>query len=493
LQLKVGELGVDFWNEEKGVIDRLLERRNEGESRAADIYLACVSGPPTPVFRAKKEEKTKSKSPPKSRTQSANQLNQEYAGANSMDVGASPTSPGLNGPVPMHLDDGLVALHAPKNLQLTKTEQPNPHSQASSKISGESAEPSQPQPRDQQSVQKEECRSKTEAKIEAETTKPSLKTDMDAESFENVITDMHVCEQASVEQTVSKIKDSSALDDHGEDATASADCTKPRKLVSAISIETQQHDDKQEDLAARRNQPSPVNTEVDPIEYQATADSNTYKTSGGDKHPAKKKVLKFGESNRVTEILSGFTSSVDSNSASIDKQDKEDTISESLEERNRGRRNRRRATNRATAKVVYNEDELDAMIGDEEENGQNETKSTTGAGHDFEICEESGKQKRRRRKRKPATATSTATATANEPPPKKRGRGRPKRNAPKRAEPPPPRRGRKPARQHSVAMVDLSWKNGGKNFPKKVSQVGPEFNATEVPETGTWQEKDSFN
>ncbi len=34
--------------------------------------------------------------------------------------------------------------------------------------------------------------------------------------------------------------------------------------------------------------------------------------------------------------------------------------------------------------------------------------------------------------------------------------------------------------------IDLSWKNGGSLYPKRASQVGDEFQATDIPAAGTY-------
>jgi hypothetical protein len=48
---------------------------------------------------------------------------------------------------------------------------------------------------------------------------------------------------------------------------------------------------------------------------------------------------------------------------------------------------------------------------------------------------------------------------------------RPKRNAPSR----------------SSTRIDLSWKEGGRNFPKLTSRVGAEYQATDLPPAGTYK------
>jgi hypothetical protein len=38
----------------------------------------------------------------------------------------------------------------------------------------------------------------------------------------------------------------------------------------------------------------------------------------------------------------------------------------------------------------------------------------------------------------------------------------------------------------SVTTIDLSWKDGGSLYPKRSSQVGDEFQATDIPAAGTY-------
>ena len=39
----------------------------------------------------------------------------------------------------------------------------------------------------------------------------------------------------------------------------------------------------------------------------------------------------------------------------------------------------------------------------------------------------------------------------------------------------------------SSGIVDLSWKDGGKSYPKHPSRVGEEYQATQIPAAGTWE------
>lgn len=53
---------------------------------------------------------------------------------------------------------------------------------------------------------------------------------------------------------------------------------------------------------------------------------------------------------------------------------------------------------------------------------------------------------------------------------------RPKRNNPSR----------------SSNRIDLSWKEGGRNFPKLVSRVGVEYQATDLPSAWTYKEAEEY-
>lgn len=72
----------------------------------------------------------------------------------------------------------------------------------------------------------------------------------------------------------------------------------------------------------------------------------------------------------------------------------------------------------------------------------------------------------------------------------KRGPGRPRRNpAPSSPTGSSTPRSSSPKPSPKVVM-DLSWKDGGKNFPKRCSRVGAKYQATELPEAGTWNDVD---
>ena len=70
----------------------------------------------------------------------------------------------------------------------------------------------------------------------------------------------------------------------------------------------------------------------------------------------------------------------------------------------------------------------------------------------------------------------------------KRKRGRPKR---KRGTSPQPSPSGKKTREQANEAIDLSWKDGGKNFPKRISRVGAKYNATFIEAAGTWKENES--
>lgn len=41
----------------------------------------------------------------------------------------------------------------------------------------------------------------------------------------------------------------------------------------------------------------------------------------------------------------------------------------------------------------------------------------------------------------------------------------------------------------SSSMIDLSWKNGGREYPKRSSNVGPEYQVHSIPLAGTYQDQ----
>jgi hypothetical protein len=46
---------------------------------------------------------------------------------------------------------------------------------------------------------------------------------------------------------------------------------------------------------------------------------------------------------------------------------------------------------------------------------------------------------------------------------------------------------KKPKRESSGSnMIDLSWKNGGREYPKRASNVGPEYQVDSIPLAGTY-------
>lgn len=81
-------------------------------------------------------------------------------------------------------------------------------------------------------------------------------------------------------------------------------------------------------------------------------------------------------------------------------------------------------------------------------------------------------------------STSANTTTSSN---KGKGRGRPKRNTNTLSS---PSRSTSPKPKHTT-MLDLSWKDGGKNFPKRVSKVGANYQATEIPKAGTWKDPEN--
>jgi hypothetical protein len=55
-----------------------------------------------------------------------------------------------------------------------------------------------------------------------------------------------------------------------------------------------------------------------------------------------------------------------------------------------------------------------------------------------------------------------------------------------------PRRREKPkAKRESSGsnMIDVSWKNGGREYPKRASNVGPEYQVDSIPLAGTYRDQ----
>jgi hypothetical protein len=49
---------------------------------------------------------------------------------------------------------------------------------------------------------------------------------------------------------------------------------------------------------------------------------------------------------------------------------------------------------------------------------------------------------------------------------------------------------KKPKRESSgSSMIDLSWKNGGREYPKRSSNVGPEYQVHSIPLAGTYHDQ----
>lgn len=48
----------------------------------------------------------------------------------------------------------------------------------------------------------------------------------------------------------------------------------------------------------------------------------------------------------------------------------------------------------------------------------------------------------------------------------------------------------KPKRESSgTSMLDLSWKNGGREYPKHASNIGPDYQVDSIPLAGTYQDQ----
>ena len=52
----------------------------------------------------------------------------------------------------------------------------------------------------------------------------------------------------------------------------------------------------------------------------------------------------------------------------------------------------------------------------------------------------------------------------------------------------------RPSARHNVLLspkMDLSWKDGGRNFPRKSSQIGADYQVLELPKVGTFDASSS--
>ena len=521
LELKIGELGEDFYDEEKAVISRLLERRNDGESRIADIYLARIGGPAAATAREKEKDKAKNRSPPKSRDESldsgaasghegdkANQMNGHVESRlESMELDSSPAQPEgseSNAFVQEQHQQSEATNTAMDAVEANKPqvdeEEANAEASTGKLRSGEDtamdiAENGQEKCKETQmenpvmtkatSKMDETKQLQDEGRVEP--TSVTENTEEDTAATETQMEDQVMTEATSKMGEAKQLQDedmaeptSVADNAEGDTTTDLVTNSQSEKVVEAHKKEFSQ------------TQASPIKKNEDVVKEQET---KLTKARDGEDDSDNGGATKGGHNQKGPGIDSDSSSrsTARKNKAKQGKEGHEESASKRSSEGTR----RPRAASRVKEKGIYNEDKLEDMLEEEDEVIRDESEhqsidggsndDTNREGTDYESHDEDQKRKRRKRK-----ATKGASGEGQV---KRRGPGRPKRKtkgppSPKRAKTPPPQRGRKP-RQPSVAMIDLSWKNGGKHFPQKVSQVGAEFNATEIPETGTWEENDS--
>lgn len=53
----------------------------------------------------------------------------------------------------------------------------------------------------------------------------------------------------------------------------------------------------------------------------------------------------------------------------------------------------------------------------------------------------------------------------------------------------PPRTRKPSAQQMASPVLDLSWKEGGRNFPKRASSIGTRYQVSFIPEAGTYEDE----
>lgn len=484
LELKVGVKGEDFYEDPRDVLARLLERRNANESRAADVYLACVGGPPSST-----SEKEGDTSKAISHTNVSGKMSStDAAGTQEEDTHPQTTEQGLHHPEPMDIDESPSEPEGsePNTLQ---QEHPDPKKESSDTTAKNVAV-------NEMSHKDNGTKAKTEAIVQlaASYGKETPEKDVVMDTAETGVESGKVTQLEDQDMAEPKTKDESDQPEREETIESKTDVKEndaSSSVVKSVPLE--------KDLGAQTTE-TPVTqailskkelSVVTEEDIKTTNYPDREKEEGGDGDTKESSRSTHGEVSDLendTDNKSETSASVNQGKAPKDEPTEKIVV---------GKR-RRRAASKMKESDMYKEDELEdiieahesAVMGDESElhsidEGSNDGKDVDGS--ENESNEEDQRPKRRKRK----AATKEAKGEIQ---PKKRGRGRPKRKtkdqaSPKRAKSPQPR-GRKP-RQPSVAMIDLSWKNGGKNFPKKISQVGPDFNATEIPETGTWIENDS--
>ena len=215
---------------------------------------------------------------------------------------------------------------------------------------------------------------------------------------------------------------------------------------------------------------------------------------------------KIGEDREATESKGATKDSGDAGQEDVDEANSRDpnigVHSESSENQTDQARIQRDARNtKKRKKVSKTSNEGEAVTSDHNDNGD-KTKDSDGQHSPDDVSNDEGEsayessdesQPERKRKRKASAKTSAGRERprGRGKPKASRPRGRPKRNV---ATPPPPKRVAAPPRAKKTKqepLIDLSWKNGGKNYPKKVSRVGPEYNVTDIEPAGTWKPNES--
>ena len=485
LELKVGVKGEDFYEEPRGVIARLLERRNANESRAADLYLACVGGPPTACATTEKVGDASKAIRPNNGSDKMSST--DSAGTQEEETPTQATEQESKNPEPMDIDERPSEPEG-SEPNAPQQEQPNSKSESSDTTATDVAVKKAPN-KDNGTKAKIEERIHLVASPGKETSEKDAVMDMMEKNIESGKA-THLEDQAMVE---TKTEDKSHQLDHEctieskdvvKENDPSSNAVKSAPLEKNLKAQTDETPATQASLSKREE--SVVVTEED---SKTTNDPDREKEEDGDtKESSRSTHGELSDLENDTDNKSETSTGVNQGKAS--KNDPAEKIVV-------GKR-RRRAASKMKERDMYKDDEIEDIIaahenaGMEDESEFQSIDEDSNAVRDVDGSEnESNEEDKRPKRRKRKAATKEAKEEIQ---PKKRGRGRPKRKtkdqaSPKRAKSPQPR-GRKP-HQPAVAMIDLSWKNGGKSFPKKISQVGPDFNATEIPETGTWKENDS--
>lgn len=474
----MGVKGEDFYEEPRDVIDRLLERRNASESRIADIYLACVGGSRTATTTSSEKggsalnstSPTSSTGPEKETGPTTVAKEKEVTEVTEQMSSVSE---------PMEIDDTMSepvgpAQHKNDGIEANKTS-------AMAMVLDET-----PSADDCTNEQKHE---RTQLELSSGEQRPEKDTPSIVVGTGKKSGDINLSKDRDRAEEEGMVQPSVVL---GGDA------------VNESSLDLVNNGSPEKDIKVQKHEASVTQTEPSKTVETALKEEETKVTLDPDKEEGEGD-NKRRSSRRKNGGLSDLENDTDSKRTTNGAGNKDKVPKHEFTAKILVGKRRRRAANKVKGNIMYKEDELEEMIEAHEKVGlvdESEQQSIEGSSNndkdkDSESESNDGNHKRKRRKRKPVATKEINVATKEvngEEQPKKRGRGRPKRKtqeqtSPKQAKAPQPR-GRKP-RQPSVAMIDLSWKNGGKNFPKKISQVGPDFNATDIPETGTWDENES--